>query len=80
MQLLFQNDLFTEVSYQNGILVDFGIKDSIRADVVLGSREQPIAVFDLKSGSATLTLARIQQIRANLPVGYKNIPIIEVKP
>jgi hypothetical protein len=40
----------------------------------------PVAVFDLKTGSATLTQARINQIQSQLPDGYRNIPIIGYSP
>jgi hypothetical protein len=55
-------------------------KGSIRLDVVKGPKDQPQAVYDLKTGTADhLTLERIQQIRANLPPASRNIPIIEIR-
>ncbi len=43
---------------------------------------KPIAIFDLKTGSAKLTPTRIAQIRDELPKEFdpKNIPIREVRP
>lgn len=39
----------------------------------------PTAIYDLKTGGAQLTPARIQQIQANIP-GGSNVPIIQIKP
>jgi hypothetical protein len=58
----------TEVSYLNGVEVERGTPGSVRLDVVeFGPDGQINAVYDLKTGSATLTLARIQQIQSILP-------------
>jgi hypothetical protein len=40
----------------------------------------PTAVYDLKTGESGLSAARIAQIRAALPDGYKNIPIKVIRP
>ena len=53
---------------------------SVRLDVVEGNIFEPNAVYDLKTGSATLTPDRIAQIQANLPTGYQDIPIVEIRP
>ena len=71
--------LFTEQSYLNGEPVDYGTPGSIRVDVGEGTVDQPTAVYDLKTGSATLSPGRIFQIQSNLP-GGSNIPVIVVKP
>ena len=47
---------------------------------VEGDPMEPSAVYDLKTGSATLRPARIAQIQANLPQGYQDIPVIEIRP
>ena len=52
-------DLRAEQSYLNGDNVTYGTIGSVRADVIYGSKEQPSVVFDLKTGSATLSGARI---------------------
>jgi len=52
----------------------------IRPDVVFGEPNAPRAVWDLKTGSATLDADRIQEIQGALPPGFGNIPIIEVHP
>jgi RHS repeat-associated protein len=72
--------LATEVSYLNGQVVPYGTKGSVRLDVVAGETGRPVAVYDLKTGAAELTPARIQQIRQNLPQGCQNVPIQEIRP
>ena len=72
-------NLSAEQSYLNGKLVKYGTKGAIRIDVIEGPAEKPRSVHDLKTGSATLTLKRIEQIRTHVPDG-RNIPIREIKP
>ena len=72
-------NLTTEVSYLNGQVVPRGTPGSVRLDVVEGSLTGPTAIHDLKTGSATLTPARIRQIQSNIP-GGANVPINEVRP
>jgi hypothetical protein len=50
--------------------------------VVEGSVESPTAVYDLKTGNATLTPARIQQIQKHVPKlpNGNNVPVKGVKP
>lgn len=70
-------NLRTEVSYLNGSEVNYGTKGNVRFDVVLTDTNGfPIAAWDLKTGNAVLTDARIMQMqkRANL-----KIPIMMVK-
>lgn len=74
-----QGNLFTERSYLNGDLVRRGTPGSVRLDVVDGPLDAPISVFDLKTGGATLTPARIQQIQSHVP-GGANVPVFEVRP
>ncbi|WP_428264119.1 hypothetical protein [Haliangium sp.] len=74
-----KSNLRTEVSYLYGIRVPYGRKGSVRLDVVEGSVEAPVAVFDLKTGGARLTSARIKQIRRHLPKGSQDIPIVEIR-
>jgi hypothetical protein len=52
----------------------------VRLDVVEGDITSPTAVYDLKTGSATLTPSRISQIRANLPEGSQDTPVTEINP
>jgi RHS repeat-associated protein len=63
--------LSTEVSYQNGQVVKYGTKGSVRVDVVEGSPVSPTAIYDFKTGRAKLTPRRIEQIRSHLPNGGK---------
>jgi hypothetical protein len=71
-------DLFVEQSFDASGLVQYGTDGSIRTDVILGkSPTDPVAIYDLKTGSATLTSARAADIRAMFP-GFKG-PIIEIK-
>jgi hypothetical protein len=72
-------NLSTEVSYLNGLVVLRGTAGSVRLDVVEGPLDAPTAVYDLKTGSATLSPARIQQIQAHVP-GGNNVPVLLVRP
>jgi hypothetical protein len=74
-----KNDVHTEVSYLNGQVVPYGTKGSVRLDVVNGPVNAPTAVYDLKTGSAILTPARVQQIQSHLPGGGA-IPVTEIRP
>jgi RHS repeat-associated protein len=71
--------LSTEISYLNGEVVKWGTPGSVRLDVVEGPVTQPTAVYDLKTGSAQLTAARIQQIQSHIP-GGASVPVIMVRP
>lgn len=51
----------------------------MRLDVVLGQMEAPEMVFDLKTGSARLSKSRVDEIRAQLPMEYKGIPIVGIR-
>lgn len=66
-------NLSTEVSYFEGKVVPHGTKGSVRLDVVLGDINNPSAIFDLKSGGASLTQSRIRQIRNHLPLDRKSV-------
>jgi len=57
-----------EQSYLNGRHVPYGTRGSIRVDVVEGPLDAPTAVWDLKTGGAKLTPARIRQIQQHLPL------------
>lgn len=69
-----------EVSYKGVREVPHGHPGSIRCDFVCGTPDAPTAIFDLKTGTAGLGPRRIAQIRSHLPLGYQNIPIIEIRP
>lgn len=57
-----------------------GVAGAVRLDVVQGPIDAPTAIYDLKTGSARLTKSRIAQIRANLPKGFQDIPVLEIRP
>ena len=57
------NNLGTEKSYLNGVEVSYGTKGSIRFDVVLyDSNGNPSAAWDFKTGAATLSTSRVEQM------------------
>jgi hypothetical protein len=56
----------------------YGTRGAIRLDVVEGPLQNPIAVYDLKTGSAQLSPGRIQQIRNYYQ--NPNLPVIQIKP
>jgi hypothetical protein len=69
----------TEVSYKGGREVAFGTKGSIRVDGILyDKRGNPIAIYDLKTGNATLSNARIKRLKKALPKDLKELPIIQI--
>lgn len=72
-------NLLTEQSYLIGLPVPRGTSGSVRLDVVNGPLNAPTSVFDLKTGSATLTPARIQQIQSHIP-GGNSVPVFGVRP
>ena len=79
VNVLGRANLFTERSYLNGAIVPRGTAGSVRVDVVYGPLEAPIAIFDLKTGGASLRSTRIKQIQAHIPGGC-NVPVCEVRP
>jgi RHS repeat-associated protein len=72
-------NLSAEVSYLNGDVVPYGTPGSVRVDAVAGPLNAPHAVYDLKTGSAQLGPARIQQIQSHLP-GGSGVPVYGVRP
>ncbi|HTG18731.1 MAG TPA: hypothetical protein VK681_01745 [Reyranella sp.] len=71
-------DKGVEQSFSLGRAARYGLEGSVRTDVVLRDREGiPIAVYDLKTGNARLTPARVREIRDEL--GRPNIPVIELR-
>ena len=71
-------NLTTEQSFLNGMKVDYGTPGSIRVDVAEGPVGNPTAVYDLKTGAATLSPQRILQIQSHLP--NPNTPVLMIKP
>ena len=79
VNILGKAHLSTAVSYRNGRVVPRGVLGSVRVDVVEGPLTAPTRVFDLKTGSARLTPARIQHIQSHIP-GGNTVPVLEVRP
>jgi hypothetical protein len=84
VEALGRGDLKTEVSYLNGEVVKYGTPGSVRLDVVEGPVTAPTAVYDLKTGSATLTPERIAEILRHLPNNGRLpdgslVPVIEIR-
>jgi hypothetical protein len=74
-------NLGREVSYLNGEVVPYGTPGSVRLDVVEYDAGGNIkAVYDLETGSTSLTPARIQRIRSQLPGGGAGVSFHEVRP
>jgi hypothetical protein len=67
-----------EQNWHKGDLWDYGISGAKRTDIYLKDPlGNPIAIYDLKTGNARLTPARIRELRE--AVGGKNIPVIELR-
>lgn len=72
--------LISEISFLNGVPVRHGTPGSIREDALVGPEGNPIAIFDLKTGTSGLTPARIAEIRRHLPRPVQAaIQILEVR-
>lgn len=68
-----------EQSFLGGVeSMDYGLPGSIRTDVVLRNQAgEIIAIYDVKTGGAKLTPARVRELRAKTGVS-PSIPIIEL--
>jgi hypothetical protein len=56
----------------------YGAKDSIRTDIILRNDiGDPIAIYDVKTGSATLRAARVQELRDKTDASL-SVPVIEM--
>jgi RHS repeat-associated protein len=61
-------DLHAELSFSFSGLIEYGFAGSIRTDVILGpDPERPVAIYDLKTGSARLNDRRVQEINSRFP-------------
>jgi hypothetical protein len=61
-----------------GVLANYGKSGSVRTDVVLRSENGAImAIYDVKTGGALLTAARVRELRAKTGTG-SSTPIIEL--
>jgi len=72
-----RSDLATEVSYKNSAPVPYGTQGSVRFDVVQYNKSGlPMAAWDFKTGSATLTGNRILEMQRKSGL---SIPIFPVR-
>lgn len=78
-QMFGDRGLTTEVRFLNGQVWQPGVplKGTIRLDVVKGPLTSPTAVFDYRFGGASLSPARILQIRSGARLG-SSVPVLEV--
>ena len=61
-------DLFVETSFDSSGVAQYGANGSVRTDVILGRNAlHPVAIYDLKTGGATLTPKRASQILNMFP-------------
>jgi hypothetical protein len=82
VQGLRRDDVHPEQSYLNRERVDYGTPGSVRIDVVEGARDRPDKAYDLKTGSASLTRSRAEQLQLHLPLrdDGTEVSIHEVRP
>jgi hypothetical protein len=67
-----------EQSFSFGDLKDYGMAGTIRTDVYLKDRSgRPIAIYDVKTGNAKLSPARVKELRDAVDV--PNIPVFELR-
>ncbi len=67
-----------ERTYGRGPDDPYGAKDSIRTDVILRNEiGDPIAIYDVKTGSATLRAGRVQELRGKTGADL-SVPVIEM--
>jgi hypothetical protein len=60
--------LHAEISFSLTGLVEYGVAGRIRTDVILGpDRTRPVAIYDLKTGSARLNDRRVREINDRFP-------------
>jgi hypothetical protein len=68
-----------EHSWSLGDFRHYGAEGSIRTDIILRDRltGRPIAIYDVKTGNATISAKRAAELRA--AVNDDNVPIIELR-
>jgi hypothetical protein len=67
-----------EQTWHLGDTARYGLSGAKRTDIYLRDQlGRPIAIYDLKTGNAQLTLARIRELRT--AVGAGNIPVIQLQ-
>lgn len=80
LKLLAGVTLTTEKLNLRGRKVRRGTPGSVRVDVVEVPIKSPTAIYDLKTGRATLTPARIRQLQDHVLGGPSSVPILEIRP
>ena len=69
-----------EQTYLEGIIQEYGTKGAVRVDVIETLKYGSIKIYDLKTGSAKLTEARIKQIQKMInPKNPNSVKVIEIK-
>ena len=73
-------NLATERTFLNGQEVSYGTKGGVRVDVIEYNANGTVTVYDLKTGSATLTQSRITQIQnAVNPANPISVTVVQIK-
>jgi hypothetical protein len=73
-------NLATEKTFLNGKEVSYGTKGGVRVDVIEYNADGTVTVYDLKTGSATLTQSRITQIQIAVnPANSSSVTVIQIK-
>jgi hypothetical protein len=70
----------TEQSFAGGRSVEYSTKGSVRVDVIEYNQDGTVkAIYDLKTGSVSLTSERIKEIRQAVSVS-DDVPVLEIRP
>jgi hypothetical protein len=68
-----------EQSFSFGELANYGAKNSIRTDIFLRDKfGEPLAIYDVKTGNARLTPARVRELLEHVKRTDNPIPIIQL--
>ena len=67
-------EVWSEISYKDGIEVSHGTPGSVRPDIVLGPKDAPLEILDLKTGKTGLLQSWITKVGKHVP-GGKNVPV-----
>jgi hypothetical protein len=68
-----------EQSFSMGSLVRYGAANIIRTDIFLRDRSgEPLAIYDLKTGNASLTPARVRELLKRVGREGMPVPVIQL--
>jgi hypothetical protein len=68
-----------EQSFSMGSLARYGAANSIRTDIFLRDRSgEPLAIYDVKTGNASLTPARVRELLKHVGREKMPIPVIQL--